>query len=67
MTQIPPTRLHSPLDRLLVEAQRALDPVFGHPPAERPNPAAGPPAVVLDPAQRRHAAGLMRLNHVGEV
>ncbi|TQT92989.1 demethoxyubiquinone hydroxylase family protein, partial [Xanthomonas perforans] len=25
MPHIPPTRLHSPLDRLLVEAQRALD------------------------------------------
>lgn len=43
MTQISSFRLHSPLDRLLVEAQRALDTVFGNPPAERPNPAADTP------------------------
>ncbi len=67
MTQISSFRLHSPLDRLLVEAQRALDTVFGNPPAERPNPAADTPDVALEPDQRRHAAGLMRINHVGEV
>lgn len=67
MTQIPPSRLHSPLDRLLVEAQRALDTVFGNPPAERPNPAGDTPDAALAPAQRQHAAGLMRINHVGEV
>ncbi|UIU03778.1 2-polyprenyl-3-methyl-6-methoxy-1,4-benzoquinone monooxygenase [Xanthomonas campestris pv. campestris] len=63
----PPSRLHSPLDRLLVEAQRALDTVFGNPPAERPNPAGDTPDAALAPAQRQHAAGLMRINHVGEV
>lgn len=57
MTQTSPSRLHSPLDRLLVEAQRALDTVFGNPPAERPNPAADTPDIALDPEQRRHAAG----------
>ena len=67
MAQTTPSRLHSRLDRLLVEAQRALDTVFGNPPAERPNPATNTPDVVLKPDQRRHAAGLMRINHVGEV
>ena len=55
------------LDRLLVDAQNALDTVFGAPAAERPNPSAGEPEVALDDAERRHAAGLMRINHVGEV
>ena len=57
----------TPLDRLLTEAQRALDTVFGAPPALRANPAEDTAEVVLDDAERRHAAGLMRINHVGEV
>ncbi len=60
-------RAFTPLDRLLTEAQRALDTVFGNPPARRPNPAGDTPDVVLEPEERRHAAGLMRINHVGEV
>ena len=61
------TRNLSPLDRWLVEAQRGLDTVFGNPPAQRPNPAGDTPDVALDEAEQRHAAGLMRINHVGEV
>lgn len=61
------SRLHTPLDRLLIESQRALETVFGAPPAHRPNPAATTPDMELDAAERRHAAGLMRINHVGEV
>ena len=61
------TRDFSPLDRLLVDAQNALGTVFGAPPATRANPGAGTPEVVLDEDERRHAAGLMRINHVGEV
>lgn len=57
----------NPVDQLLVEAQRALDTVFGNPPATRPNPAVETPDVVLNEAERRHAAGLMRINHVGEI
>lgn len=57
----------SPLDRILDQGQRALETVFGNPPALRPNPAAGEPDVVLEDAERRHSAGLMRINHVGEV
>lgn len=60
-------RTFSPLDRWLVEAQRGLETVFGNPPAQRPNPAADTPEVELDGGERRHAAGLMRINHVGEV
>jgi 3-demethoxyubiquinol 3-hydroxylase len=61
------TRALTPLDRLLIDAQNALDTVFGAPAAERPNPSNGEPEVVLDDVERRHAAGLMRINHVGEV
>ena len=57
----------SPLDRLLVDAQNALGTLAGKPVARRPNPASTTPDVELDDAERRHAAGLMRINHVGEV
>ncbi len=60
-------RVQTPLDHLLTEAQRALDTVFGNPAAARANPAGDTPEVVLEPAETRHAAGLMRINHVGEV
>ena len=60
-------RTLTPIDRLLIDAQNALDTVFGAPPARRANPAAMQADVVLDDAERRHAAGLMRINHVGEV
>ncbi|MGH8076253.1 MAG: 2-polyprenyl-3-methyl-6-methoxy-1,4-benzoquinone monooxygenase [Lysobacter sp.] len=60
-------RALSPLDRLISDAQRALETVLGAPPATRANPAADEAEIVLDDAERRHAAGLMRINHVGEV
>ena len=56
----------SPLDRLLVEAQRALETTLGDPAAARPYPATAADPELAD-AARRHAAGLMRINHVGEV
>ncbi len=62
-----PLREFSPLDRLLIGAQNALGTVFGNTRAGRPNPGDGEPEIVLDDAERRHAAGLMRVNHVGEV
>lgn len=61
------TRTFSLLDHWIVEAQRGLDTVFGNPTANRPNPAKDTPEVALDVAEQRHAAGLMRINHVGEV
>ena len=62
-----PGRDFTLVDRLLVDAQNALGTVFGSARAERSTPAAGQPDVVLDEVERRHAAGLMRVNHVGEV
>jgi ubiquinone biosynthesis monooxygenase Coq7 len=64
----PPLREPSNLDRLLAEADRALRTVFA--PAEapdRPSPGAAHPRIDLDDTQRRHVAGLMRINHAGEV
>jgi 3-demethoxyubiquinol 3-hydroxylase len=61
------TRALSPLDRLLTDAQNALETIAGSPRAARPSPGKNEADVVLDAAERRHAAGLMRINHVGEV
>ena len=61
------TRRYGRLDRLLIDGQNALGTVFGTAAAQRPNPAQDAPDVVLDDGERRHAAGLMRVNHVGEV
>ena len=61
------TRHLSRFDRLVDQAQRAMETVLGAPLAERANPGTHAPEVVLDDTERRHAAGLMRINHVGEV
>jgi ubiquinone biosynthesis monooxygenase Coq7 len=60
-------RTLSPLDRLLSGCERALEAIAGSPAAHRPSPAAGVRESDLDDAERRHAAGLMRINHTGEV
>ncbi len=60
-------RTLTPLDRMLDGAQNALATITGSLHAERPNPGRGAPDVVLEGDDRRHAAGLMRINHVGEV
>jgi ubiquinone biosynthesis monooxygenase Coq7 len=60
-------RALTPLDRLLDGAQNALGTVFGSARAERANPGADEAELVLEDDERRHAAGLMRINHVGEV
>ncbi|TBR36844.1 MULTISPECIES: 2-polyprenyl-3-methyl-6-methoxy-1,4-benzoquinone monooxygenase [Dyella] len=57
----------SPLDRLLAGVERALETVAGAPEAARPSPALAVEEAELDDAERRHAAGLMRINHTGEV
>ncbi len=61
------SRPQTPVDQFLIETQRALETVFGTPAASRPNPASDTPDIELDAAERRHAAGLMRINHVGEI
>lgn len=60
-------RHYSPLDRLIIEAQRALTTTAGRSHAVRANPGQGEAEVRMDDGARRHAAGLMRINHTGEV
>jgi ubiquinone biosynthesis monooxygenase Coq7 len=52
-------------DQILVSVDRALRALLA--PAQASRPAPGQPAAVPDPAQRRHAASLMRVNHAGEI
>jgi ubiquinone biosynthesis monooxygenase Coq7 len=60
-------RTLSPLDRLLAGIERALETVAGSPEAGRASPAEAFDESDMDDAERRHAAGLMRINHTGEV
>ena len=55
------------IDRLIVGFDRALRTLSGTTSAARPNPAAGVDSEELTPEERRHVAGLMRVNHTGEV
>ncbi|MDR3386683.1 MAG: 2-polyprenyl-3-methyl-6-methoxy-1,4-benzoquinone monooxygenase [Rudaea sp.] len=62
------SRRISAFDRALIEIERALSTSFGAAPEQtRPSPAAGLAEATLDETERRHAAGLMRVNHTGEV
>ena len=59
-------RVLTPLDRLLELADSGLSASFGRPASGRPTPGK-PAAEPVDPGRRRHAAGLMRVNHAGEI
>ena len=60
-------RTLTPLDRLLAQCERALEAVAGSPAAQRLSPGNTVMEADLDDTERRHAAGLMRINHTGEV
>lgn len=61
-------RVLTPLDRLISTLDQALRTAAGDvPPANRANPAAQLPDPALDEDEARHVAGLMRINHTGEV
>ena len=62
------TRHYSRIDRLIMSFDDALRLRSGSA-AEpsRPNPASEVPDVVMEEDNRQHAAGLMRINHAGEV
>ena len=62
-----PEGLPRTMEMLLETADSALRTLFAMPHAARSCPTAGASPAELDDAQRRHAAGLMRVNHVGEV
>ena len=58
----------TPIDRFIIEFDTALRSVVGGANAQRPTPGSESGAnTALDSEQRKHAAGLMRVNHVGEV
>ena len=61
-------RHYSPIDRLLLQADaamRTLLPFSGQP--YRPSPAILQPDTQMSDEDTRHVAGLMRINHTGEV
>lgn len=56
------------LDRLIIGLDQALaGTARSGPEARRPYPAEGLPESVLDQAERRHAEGLLRVDHAGEI
>ena len=55
------------IDRLLINFDRALRVVSGQAKASRENPAQAISDDNLSEEQRSHSAGLMRVNHVGEI
>jgi ubiquinone biosynthesis monooxygenase Coq7 len=57
----------NPLDHLIVGVDKALRVIAGVASASRPTPAAHAADAELDAREQRHSAGLMRVNHVGEV
>jgi len=60
-------RLHSPFDTLITGFDKALRVVGGVAASSRPNPGMHATDCELSDEERRHSAGLMRVNHVGEV
>lgn len=62
------TRRYSPLDQFLIHLDNAVRTVWGAPAVtERSDPADAAPADELNDAEKRLSAGLMRVNHAGEV
>ena len=62
------SRSYTPIDRLIISIDDALRMVTGHAAAaQRENPAGSIPEVMMDEKNRKHAAGLMRINHAGEI
>jgi len=55
------------IDQFIIEFDRALRTIAAPARSQRPTPGADAPEVALDDAQRRHVAGLMRVNHCGEI
>jgi ubiquinone biosynthesis monooxygenase Coq7 len=67
-TSKPSARTLSTIDLVLAEIDHALRTVSaGSPGGSAPSPADAVPEAELNAAEQRHAAGLMRINHSGEV
>jgi len=54
-------------DQFILGFDRALRAVASVTTSAAPSPATALPDAALEPAQRKHAAALMRVNHVGEI
>lgn len=62
------TRHYNFTDKICVQLDSLLKTVFGKPlPTSRINPTEGLAEPILTNAEKKHAAGLMRINHTGEV
>jgi ubiquinone biosynthesis monooxygenase Coq7 len=62
------SRNYSAIDRLIISVDGALRMATGQAhAAKRENPAGSTPEIVMGEENRLHAAGLMRINHAGEV
>lgn len=62
------TRNYNTADKVIGNIDNALRTIFGQPQlTERPDPAADILEADLSEAEKKHAAGLMRVNHAGEV
>ena len=58
----------NPVDKLLIQADAALRTLFSNPPLSgRSNPAENLAEAELNQQEKKHTAGLMRINHSGEV
>ena len=66
-TSRPSARTLSTIDLVLAEIDHALRTVSAGSPGGSPSPADAVPEAKLNAAEQRHSAGLMRINHSGEV
>jgi len=57
----------SKIDKLIISIDKGLHTIAAKHIAERPNPAGDTPEYELSAAQKNHIAGLMRVNHAGEI
>lgn len=55
------------IDRAILVLDRALRTLTGTVQSERPSPGSDVPKTLLDAGQKQHSAGLMRVNHTGEI
>ncbi len=55
------------IDDIVIGLDRALRTVAAEPIAERANPGEAIDDATMDDSERQHAAGLMRVNHTGEI
>lgn len=61
-------RHYSPIDQLILQGDHALRTIFGQPQVtEREYPADDLEDGEMTDAERKHVAGLMRINHAGEI